>query len=275
MHQLHERVESILQRRRIAQHAALVAECSVGYHPALPTLADDLVDRHAHVGEEGLVKLGVPRHRAQRAHLDARRLHREDQVADPRVLGRARLGPHQAKDHVCLMRGASPDFLPVDDELAILLARAGAQRRQVRAGARLGVALAPDDFATQRRRDPTPPLLLGAELEQGWNKHGDALVRQPPWHARRSELLGDDARLEDVGFGAKAAIFAWNSTRGIAVLEQQLLPCHRVRSGTLRRARCGRRTVAVGRDERAQLVAEGCVFGAVAQIHCISLLQPE
>ena len=189
------------------------------------------------------------------------------------MLGRVRFRPHEAEDHVRLMRGAGPDLLPVDDELAVLLARAGAQRRQIRARARFRIPLAPDDLAAQRRRDPAALLLLRAELEQRRNEHRDALVRQPARHARRGELLGDDARGEDVGFGAEAAIFARNGARGVAVFEQQLLPRDRVRPGALRRAGRGRGTVAVLGDERAQLIAERLVFRAVTQVHRFTLLQ--
>ncbi len=90
----------------IAQHAALVLQRGVGDEPALPAVADDLVLGHAHVGEEHLVEFGMVGHGLQRAHLDARRLHREHQIGDALMLGASRLGAHQAEDHVGMLGGA-------------------------------------------------------------------------------------------------------------------------------------------------------------------------
>src|SRR3546814_10464745 len=72
-----------------------------------------------HIGEERLVELGVTGHRLQGANLDARRAHRKDQVGNAAMLGCVRLGPDQAKDHVCLLGGAGPDLLAIDNKLAV------------------------------------------------------------------------------------------------------------------------------------------------------------
>src|SRR3546814_8396856 len=100
-----------------------------------------------HIGEERLVELGVTGHRLQGANLDARRAHRKDQVGNAAMLGCVRLGPDQAKDHVCLLGGAGPDLLAIDNKLAVFDVRAGLEVSEVRPGTGFGIALAPDNIA--------------------------------------------------------------------------------------------------------------------------------
>src|SRR3546814_9006444 len=52
-------------------------------------------------------------------------LFRSDQVGNAAMLGCVRLGPDQAKDHVCLLGGAGPDLLAIDNKLAVFDVRAG------------------------------------------------------------------------------------------------------------------------------------------------------
>src|SRR5262249_45003621 len=181
-----------------------------GNRPTLAARADDLRLRHPYVGEENLVELGLARHGSEWSHLDAGRSHREEQVADAEVLRGVGLGTDETENHVGVMRRGRPDLLAVDDEVVAVLDRRGAERGQVRARLWLRIALAPDDLAAQRRGDPAALLLFGAELEQRRRQHRDALVRQAGWQAGVGELLGDDARREDVGLGAVSTVFAWN-----------------------------------------------------------------
>ena len=57
-----------------------MSQCRIGDEPALTALADNLIHRHADIGEERLVEFGVSSHGLERAHFDPRRIHREDQV---------------------------------------------------------------------------------------------------------------------------------------------------------------------------------------------------
>src|SRR3546814_10682178 len=82
------------------------------------------------------------------------------------MLGCVRLGPDQAKDHVCLLGGAGPDLLAIDNKLAVFDVRAGLEVGEVRPGTGFGIALAPDNIAFQRGFDPAPFLFLGAEFER-------------------------------------------------------------------------------------------------------------
>src|SRR3546814_1612767 len=88
----------------------------------------------------------------------------------------------------------------------------------------LGIALAPHHIARERRFDPAPLLLFGAKLEQGRHQHRNALVGKSSGHPGARKLLGDDPGFEYVWFGPEPAVFARNRARGVAVLNQQLLP---------------------------------------------------
>src|SRR3546814_13265101 len=71
-----------------------------------------------------------------------------------------------------------------------------------------------------------------------------------------------------VGFGPEPAVFARNRERGVAVLNQQLLPGY----AFFRRARraTGIRwcEMTIGGDEAAHFLAEHLILGAVTQVHC-------
>ena len=76
--------------------AALVRERRVGDRPAVVQLADELVVGHEHLVEEHLVELGVARDLHERPHLDAGRLHVDDEVGDALVLRRVGVGAGEA-----------------------------------------------------------------------------------------------------------------------------------------------------------------------------------
>jgi hypothetical protein len=246
-----------------------VLERGVGHLPPVAAPSDDLMSRHAHVGEEHLVELGAAGHRLERPDRDARRLHREQQVADAGVLDRVGLGAHQAEDHVGFMRGGGPDLLAVDDEVVAVLDPARLQRGQVRPGIGLRIALAPGQLAAQRRGDVLLLLFFGAQLHQGGHEHRDALVADAHVDAGAAEFVDDQVLLHHVRRRAVAAVLPRHGAPGIAVLQQQPLPGQQGRSGPLA-GYCRRRAVAVLGEEGAQAVAKDLVFGSQAQIHRVS-----
>ena len=67
------------------RRAALVGERRVRDPPALVLGADEVLDRHLDVVEEHLVELVLAGHLAQRAHVDARRVHRDREHRDALV----------------------------------------------------------------------------------------------------------------------------------------------------------------------------------------------
>src|SRR3546814_15365394 len=86
LHQCDQRLQPVFERVGIAQHSALMAKGCIRDEPALAPLADDMVHRDPHIGEERLVELGVTGTRLKGANLDARRAHRQDQVGNPAML---------------------------------------------------------------------------------------------------------------------------------------------------------------------------------------------
>src|SRR5438552_3334952 len=89
-------------------------------HPSLAAPADDVVRRYARVLEEDLVEVRVARHLPERTHIDARRVHLDQQVADPVVLRLLGLGPHEREHPFGLARVRGPDLLPVHHPVAVV-----------------------------------------------------------------------------------------------------------------------------------------------------------
>ena len=180
------------------------------------------------------------------------------------MLGGVGLGANQAEDPVGQMRGAGPDLLAIDHPLIAIEHGAGAQARQVAAGAGFGIPLAPDGVAAQGGRDELALLGLGADFQQRGHQHRDALSAQAGADPRAGEFLGDDARFEDVGFEAGAAVLLGYGARRVAMLDQQALPGLGL---LVPRARDGGRLVAMRGQEGKHFRAEGLVLRADVQIH--------
>src|SRR5262249_59476552 len=130
--------------------------------------------------------------------------------------------------HVGLVRLAGPDLLA--RELPLVAHELGArlQGRQVTAGARLAVALTPDELAGERARDVLAPLLLAAALEQGRNEHlrtlDDAAVRR----SGPVELLANHRFRHHVERSAHTAVGARHRAVQEAGRERALTPGDRL-----------------------------------------------
>ena len=99
-------------------HAALVRERGVRDAPAFVQRTDEPVGRNEHVGEEHLVELGLVGDLAQRPHLDAGRVHVDDERGDALALRRVGIGAREAPAPVGELRVARPHLLPVQHEAA-------------------------------------------------------------------------------------------------------------------------------------------------------------
>ena len=120
-------LEARAQPRAVRIAAALELEQVLGVGPAHVLLADPVLDRHLHVGEEHRVHLlragAVAVGGDDRLDRDARRLHVDQQERDallPLALVR---GAHQAEDPVGGLRQRRPGLLAVDDVEVALRAR--------------------------------------------------------------------------------------------------------------------------------------------------------
>ena len=117
----------------------------------------------------------------------------------PRCLGALGIGAHEQVDPVRELRARGPHLLPVDDEVVAAVLGAGAEAREVRARARLRVALAPDVVAAQDARQVALLLRLGAPLDEGRARHADAGVAGEHGRARPEALLVVDDLLHQGG----------------------------------------------------------------------------
>ena len=140
--------------------------------PALIELADQVFLRHHDVLEKHLVEMPVTVEQDQRAHGDARRLHVDEQIADPVMLGRVGIGAHQQKAPIGEMRARGPHLLPVDDEMVAAIDGARPEAGEVAARAGFGKALAPALLAGKDARQMALFLRLGAALDQGRTQAG-------------------------------------------------------------------------------------------------------
>ena len=80
-----QRVQPGIGEAHAGDVRTLMRQEELGVGPALVLLADQVLDRHAHVGEPDLVHLGRPVDQRDGPHLDAGALHVDQQEGDPRL----------------------------------------------------------------------------------------------------------------------------------------------------------------------------------------------
>jgi hypothetical protein len=147
--------------------AALEAERPHRHLPALAGLADDVRGVGGRVLEEDLAELGGAGDLNDRPDLDPRLFHRHQQVGEAAVALRAGLRAGHGEAPVGVFGERGPDLLAVDPPGIAVEPRPGADRGEVGAGAWLRVALAPELFAAQDRRQEALALGVGAEGDEG------------------------------------------------------------------------------------------------------------
>ncbi len=135
---------------------ALELQQPLGDGPALVELADQVLLRNLHVGEEHLRERRLAGDGPDRPHLDARGLHVDQEEADAVMLDLG-IGAHEAEAPVGEAAARGPDLLAVDQIVVALVLGLGLQAGEVRTRARLGIALAPAHLAA---RDPGQVQLL-------------------------------------------------------------------------------------------------------------------
>jgi len=121
---------------------------------------DQVIDRHPHIGEEHLTEMGIGGHVQHRPHLDARRVHRHNDLADTAVWRALRGGPTDQVAVIGYRGEAGPDLLPGDHPVLTLPPGRCGQGGQVRTRIRLGHPDAPGDF-TRQHAGQEPRLLRG------------------------------------------------------------------------------------------------------------------
>src|SRR5207249_2304516 len=118
--------------------AALEAERGLRDLPPLVQATDEIAPVGAGVGHEDLGEERGAGDLPERADLDARLAHVEEEARDALVLGRLRVGAGEQDSPVGDGPARGPDLLAVDDEVVALVLGARLEAREVRAGIGLG-----------------------------------------------------------------------------------------------------------------------------------------
>ena len=147
--------------------------------PAVVDAADDVLDRDPRVLDEELVELGLARDLDQRADVDAVLLHVHQEVRQPAVLGRVRVGAREQHAPLGLVRERRPHLLAGDDVLVALEHRARLQRGEVGARLGLGEALAPHLVGRQDRREEALLLVVACRARSRSARPSSARARSP------------------------------------------------------------------------------------------------
>ena len=172
------------------EHDPLVVELGGDQPPAGVLLADQHVDRHPHiVVVAGVGVVGAVAGDDRRPRV-ARILGVDDQDRNALVLHGFRIGAAGQPDVVGVVGAGGEDLLAVDDVLVALADGGGAQRCQVGAGLRLGVADREVHLAGQDRRQELLLLRLAAVLLQ---RRSDGLQRhRGQRHVGAGRLVDED-----------------------------------------------------------------------------------
>ena len=159
LHQLFVQTDA---RHHAVDAGALEVQGGRCHVPAPVQLAHQAAPRDAHVIEEYLVESVPTQYVQQRPHLHAGRIHVQEEVADPPVLGRFRVSAGQQDAPVGAVGQRRPYFLAVDDEVIAVGHRRRLKGGQVGAGAGLAEPLAPHRLPGDEARQVMPLLLVRA-----------------------------------------------------------------------------------------------------------------
>ena len=259
------------RHEREGERPALVQERRHRDVPAAADLADDVLDRHLDAAQEDLVELRVAGDLRERPHLDARRVHVDDQVREAGVPLRVRVGSRDEDAEVGDVRVRRPDLLPVEDEAVAVEPRGGADAREVRAGPGLREPLAPDLVGRQERLEVARLLLLGPAADDRRPRHPEP--DHPDVRRRlRPRLLLEVDRLEPWGQPPAAVLRRPRDPDPAAVVERaaplaDLGPVEPSAAAAMATELVGEVLVEPG----PQLLAEGSLLRRVAEVHAAML----
>jgi len=164
-----------------------------------------VLHRHAHVGVEHLAEVPVGGHVFDRPHLDARGVHRHDDLADAGVWRAVLAGAADQVAEVGEFAEARPDFLAVDDPLVAVAHGRGGQRGKVAACVGFAHADAPRGVAAQHVGQESFLLFARAVAEEG---RAHLSIGEPHAGNRRTggnHLFSDDQAVD--GRASGAAVF--------------------------------------------------------------------
>src|SRR4051812_1868071 len=146
-------------------HLAFARKRGVRDLPAVALGADAVRIRNAGLVEVDLVEVVLAGDLDQGTDLDARLLHRQQEVGDALALLLGRVRPGDQHPVVREVGPGAPDLLTRDDPLVAVADGARGERREVRTGAGLREELAPHLVVAHDRRQEAGLLLVGAPGE--------------------------------------------------------------------------------------------------------------
>ena len=238
--------------------------------PATVERAHQVLLGHPHVGEEHLVEVAelVVGELGEGSAFDAGRRRVDDERADALVLGRRRIGAHEAQAPVGVVRARRPHLLPVHHELVADQLRARLEAREVAPGAGFTHAEAPRDLGAQRRQEESFLLFGCAVVVDRGRDDPEALRIRAAQDLATAHLLEIDHLLSRRRVAATE--LRWPTGHQPTRVEQRALPVAspprhvRARQLGLVHSLVGRLVLV---EPAVELGAEGLVLGCVAQAH--------
>src|SRR5213593_990038 len=239
--------------------AALEAERGLRDLPPLVQATDEIAPIGAGVGHEDLGEERGAGDLPERADLDARLAHVEEEARDALVLWRLRVGAGEQDPPVGDGPARGPDLLAVDDEVVALVLGARLEAREVRAGIGLGVELTPDLFGREHLLQVALLLPVGAVNDDRRPDEPDPESVDGGRRVDTRHLVLDDRLLHRRG--SPAAQLSRPQHADVTRLVELPVP----RLALVERLELVRGDV--GREPATDLVPEREVFGGGSQIH--------
>ena len=132
-----------------------------------------------HTRQERLVEVRDAGHLAQWSHLQSRRVHVDEEIRDPAVLGDVPVRTRQQNSVIGDVSVRVPHLLAVDDPFVAVALGARRQAGEVRSRARLREQLAPHLVTAEHRADEALLLPFGAVGEDRGEHHAVTDREQP------------------------------------------------------------------------------------------------
>jgi hypothetical protein len=227
-----------------------------------------------HVLEEHLVEGGTAGHLTQRAHLNARRVHVDDEPGEAAVLGQVGVGATDHLADVAVVGARGPHLLTVQNPLVAVAFGAHLQTGQVGACARLAEQLATDQVAPVHPRQHPGLHRLAGVGEDRRRHHAEAdaeerHVGRPvaglegavgdvvgPWQAATAQLGRSGDPRQPCGVAGAQPSFALGELSGLRLRVELFEQGDVVVALAPHEPGGGRQLLAVGIEERDRLVAE-------------------
>ena len=159
----------------------------------------------------------------ERAHLDARAVHVDEQEGDAVMLGDIGIGAYEQHAPVAELRGRVPHLLAVDHELVAVAIGAAPEAGEIAARTGLAEELAPRIVAGEQTREVLAALLVAAVAHEGRPEHGDGGRDERRRRFDAGQLFAEDALVPRLA--AAAAVFTRIGESGETVVEEHSLPC--------------------------------------------------